>query len=74
MCTSDKIPNEPQLTEDEAQVLYDLGLHGESLRRFLGRISAASLSVLFAPSLGSEIFGKSTPDEVVAEIQGSLQN
>ncbi len=38
MCTSDKSPNEPQLAEDEAQVLDDLGLHGESRRRFLGRI------------------------------------
>lgn len=37
---------EERLTEDEEKLLDELGLHGESRRRFLGQVSAAGFSVL----------------------------
>ncbi|MEZ5427148.1 MAG: 2Fe-2S iron-sulfur cluster-binding protein [Pyrinomonadaceae bacterium] len=39
-------PEERRITEDEEKLLDELGIFGESRRRFLGQVSAAGLSVL----------------------------
>lgn len=65
-------PKEKELTRDEEKVLDDLGLFGESRRLFLGRISAASLSVLVAPYFTSEVFAQTSADEALEEITGIL--
>ncbi len=69
-----------KLTEDEDKILNQLGLFGESRRRFLGKISAASLSVLVSPFFTSEVFGKATqsdvsvdPEVLLNEIQVKLR-
>ena len=58
---------EKELTEDEDKILNQLGLFGESRRKFLGKISAASLSILASPFFTSEIFGKATKGEIPAD-------
>lgn len=60
------------LSDDEEKILDDLGLFGDSRRRFLGRISAASLSVLVAPYFTSEVFAKAPTDEALDEIASLL--
>ncbi|SDB50553.1 xanthine dehydrogenase YagT iron-sulfur-binding subunit [Flavobacteriaceae bacterium MAR_2010_188] len=63
---------EPILSSDEDKVLSDLGLHGESRRRFLQKISAASLSVLVAPYFTSKLFADGPKDEAILEIEALL--
>lgn len=59
------------LSADEEKILSDLGLFGDSRRKFLGRISAASLSVLVAPYFTSQAFANA-PEEQLQEIHALL--
>lgn len=60
---------EDQLTEDEAKILDDLGIFGDSRRKFLGQMSAAGGAILAAQMLGDQqIFASSpTAGEVAAQ-------
>lgn len=71
MSKSDKNESS-RLSTDEEKILDDLGLFGDSRRKFLGRISAASLSVLVAPYFTSGIFAKAPSDEAIDEITSLL--
>ena len=51
----------PDLTEDERAILSQLGLTGESRRRFLGSLSAAGLSLMSAPLFGKGAAGGGVP-------------
>lgn len=64
---------EKKLTEDENEILDQLGLFGESRRRFIAKISAASLSVLAASYFPSSLYGK-TKGHATAETSGALMN
>ena len=64
-------PEKP-LSEDEDKILNELGLFGESRRKFLGSLSAASLSVFAAPFFTSEVLGKATNDYVPADAEALL--
>ena len=72
--------HEKELTEDEDNILNQLGLFGESRRKFLGKISAASLSIFAAPFFTADVFGKATennipldPEALLNEIQVKLR-
>ena len=54
-----------ELTEDEDKILDQLGLFGESRRKFLGQVSAASLSILASSYFTSAIFA-AVPDQDLA--------
>ncbi|MBL3655515.1 2Fe-2S iron-sulfur cluster-binding protein [Fulvivirga sediminis] len=54
------------LSEDEENILSDLGLSGSTRRGFLKRVSAASLSVWAAPYFSSEIMAKENQQKVIA--------
>lgn len=69
MHESDKNRIQHPLSRDEEKILDDLGLFGESRRKFLGSISAASLGVLVAPYFTSEVFAKAPNDEIRDELQ-----
>lgn len=56
--------NERQLTPDEEKILSDLGLFGDSRRRFLRRLSAASISVIGTPYFTSEVFAQSSREKM----------
>ena len=73
MGKADETKNELNLSKDEEKVLDDLGLFGESRRKFLTGISAASLSVLALPYFTSKIFANA-PNEVKIQELKSLLN
>lgn len=57
------------LTEDEQQIFKDLGLHGESRRKFIGKLSAASLSIWVSadPVLRTLVpLGEAVPPQLAA--------
>ncbi|PHN02404.1 2Fe-2S iron-sulfur cluster-binding protein [Flavilitoribacter nigricans] len=58
--------NDRQLSVDEAKILDQLGLTGDSRRKFLSRVSAASLSVLASPFFTAEVFGKAISNNPAA--------
>ena len=49
---------EAQLTDDEVEILDQLGIFGDSRRKFLGQISAASMSVMATPYFSSELLAQ----------------
>ncbi len=65
-----------QMTIDEEKLLDDLGIHGESRRRFLGQVSAAGLSVLALQMLAeqSAFAGSGVSAESAAEAAAKLEN
>src|SRR5688572_23260642 len=66
-----------QMTIDEEKLLDDLGIHGESRRRFLGQVSAAGLSVLALQMLAEQTAFAGTGGgsaESAAEIAAKLEN
>jgi xanthine dehydrogenase YagT iron-sulfur-binding subunit len=51
----DEVPlSEEDLTEDEEKILDELGLHGESRRKFLGQVGASAFGVLAAQVLANQ--------------------
>lgn len=75
----DEDSKEKEFTEDEDKIFNQLGLHGESRRKFLGKLSAASLSIFASPLFTSEVFGKAKgdvpadPQALINEIQVRLR-
>ncbi len=63
---------ERQLTEDESRILDQLGLFGESRRRFMTKISAAGLSLFATPFFTSEVFGKAPKQELPTTTEAML--
>lgn len=67
-----------QMTIDEEKLLDDLGIQGESRRRFLGQVSAAGLSVLALQMLAEQSAFAGTGDggsiESAAQIAAKLEN
>ena len=63
---------EQQLTEDEAKVLDCLGIFGDSRRKFLGQISAASMSVMASPYFSSGLLAQTTPDTLKDDLEALL--
>ena len=63
---------EQQLTEDEAKVLDCLGIFGDSRRKFLGQISAASMSVMASPYFSSGLLAQTTPDTLKDDLDALL--
>ncbi len=60
---------EDQLNEDERKIFNDLGLHGESRRKFIGKLSAASLSIWIASNTGLNALipkGEEMPEQLKA--------
>ncbi|WP_116127998.1 (2Fe-2S)-binding protein [Lewinella sp. IMCC34183] len=56
---------EDQLNEDEKKIFGELGLHGESRRKFIGKLSAASLSIWMASNFNLDVLtpqGETMPD------------
>ena len=72
MGKADLNKNELDLSKDEEKVLDDLGLFGESRRKFLTGISAASLSVLALPYFTSKVFANSPTDVKIQEVKALL--
>ena len=64
--------SEKQLTEDENTILDQLGLFGESRRRFMTKISAASLSLFATSFFTSEVFAGATEDKALADAGAML--
>ncbi len=64
--------SEDDLTEDEKKIFAELGLHGESRRRFLGKLSAAGMSVLLTSNFGPKLMAASTDPTVSGN--GNLLN
>ena len=50
--------SERKLSPDEEKILSDLGLFGDSRRKFLKKLSAASVSVVGVPFFTSEVFAQ----------------
>ena len=73
MSTLDNDNVKDRLSEDEEKVLSELGLFGESRRKFLSKVSAASLSLLIAPYFTSEVFANA-PEEKTLEKWEALLN
>ncbi len=46
LVTADAPLSETELTEDEVKILDELGLHGESRRKFLGQVGASAFGIL----------------------------
>ena len=65
-------PEENQLTEDENRILDQLGLNGESRRRFMTKISAAGLSLFAAPFFTSEVLGNAPNNETLTTTEAML--
>ena len=53
-----KNKSEDNLNEDEEKIFSELGLYGESRRKFLGKLSAASLSIWAASNFSLNVFGE----------------
>ncbi len=68
----DDYPEEKQLTEDENRILDQLGLFGESRRRFMTKISAAGLSLFAAPFFTSDVLGKAPNEETLTNTEAML--
>ena len=58
---------EDQMTEDEARILDELGLFGESRRQFLGQMSAAGGAILAAQMTGGQQIFALSPNEFPAQ-------
>jgi len=61
-----------KLTEDEEQILNQLGLFGDSRRRFLGKVSAAGVSVMASSYFTSELFANSTSADLPKDLNAFL--
>ncbi|MEH6657174.1 2Fe-2S iron-sulfur cluster-binding protein [Leeuwenhoekiella marinoflava] len=61
-----------KLTEDEEQILNQLGLFGDSRRRFLGKVSAAGVSVMASSYFTSELFGNTTNADLPKDLKAFL--
>ncbi|WP_370451016.1 2Fe-2S iron-sulfur cluster-binding protein [Olivibacter sp. XZL3] len=79
MFDQEEYPKDRKLSADENKILDQLGLFGESRRRFIAKISAASLSVLAAPYFSLEAYGcekahpiTETSEALVNEVQVQL--
>ena len=72
MGKADLTTKEHHLSKDEEKVLSDLGLFGESRRKFLTGISAASLSVLTLPLFNAKVFANAPTDEKIQKLQALL--
>ena len=64
--------SEKQLTEDENTILDQLGLFGESRRRFMTGISAASLSLFATSFFTSAVFAEATEDKALTDAGAML--
>jgi xanthine dehydrogenase YagT iron-sulfur-binding subunit len=59
--------SEDELNEDEKEIFAELGLHGESRRKFIGKLSAASLSIWMASNYKLDLFesqGEELPPKI----------
>ena len=69
------VPIEDEMSDDEEQLLDELGLYGESRRKFLGQVGTAGFSLLAMQVLAEqEALAASSGAPVTSEVGPALEN